>query len=677
MNVIETDTAEFGAYAISPQHAAQALTDVRAIAGRVLGALPEPVTRSLVPADLANEHFTIEPGSRLALRATDRPGFMAPARAASTATAVLIALRVLEQPDIHQAGRVFREELIETMREDLGQISTTSIDQWGRRLSPVLKAVHLAAVAPSLRPGEQLRHRILTPMPRRPTRTGRDIARRSRKVPGTFWPAWTARITPTDGVFPRTLAPILAASLLIIDSRITLDDAAKRLGAITDGIGMSHVMQRLDDRPDWKDMVTALVRLSDYLDAHDVPIDYERRRNLDYSRLLPREHWHTICWRTGTLPGSGRRERVVRCHLFQRLSGLPIEASPGYSGEHEARFRNEVAQFVVWQTPELADELDIEARSFLAQHGIREEPVTWQPPTALHNELCLPGADPDRIDISHLHRMVRQRENPVQHAAEILGSSVEAVRHVLDEHPAPAALPTLSSARATGRVRSRARSEIPRERLARLYLDEHRSLVQIGKLTGFSRHTIRNLVREYDISLRKGPQDYRHRGTVERDWLFEQYVTRRRTLPDLARERGMSTANMARWAHTHHIPLRPRGGGSHDTALRAGDTAAEQHTFLRKALSSPFAWQRIDRFLAASRFPTITAAAKGLDINISALTSQIKRLERDLQQPLLTRAGGGKAMQLTPFGKRVVAAAEEISAEENTMAVRQKAPFKP
>lgn len=42
-----------------------------------------------------------------------------------------------------------------------------------------------------------------------------------------------------------------------------------------------------------------------------------------------------------------------------------------------------------------------------------------------------------------------------------------------------------------------------------------------------------------------------------------------RTLPDLAREKNMSTANMARWAHLHQIPLRPRGGASHDSFLRS------------------------------------------------------------------------------------------------------------
>jgi hypothetical protein len=36
----------------------------------------------------------------------------------------------------------------------------------------------------------------------------------------------------------------------------------------------------------------------------------------------------------------------------------------------------------------------------------------------------------------------------------------------------------------------------------------------------------------------------------------------------LAREKNMSTANMARWAHFHHIPLRPHGDASHDSFLR-------------------------------------------------------------------------------------------------------------
>jgi hypothetical protein len=69
----------------------------------------------------------------------------------------------------------------------------------------------------------------------------------------------------------------------------------------------------------------------------------------------------------------------------------------------------------------------------------------------------------------------------------------------------------------------------------------------------------------------EGPHDYKRNGVIDRDWLLEQYVGRRRTLSDLAREKSMSTATMTRWAHLHQIPLRPRGGAIHDSFLRTID----------------------------------------------------------------------------------------------------------
>ncbi|WP_308369427.1 MULTISPECIES: LysR family transcriptional regulator [unclassified Streptomyces] len=210
-------------------------------------------------------------------------------------------------------------------------------------------------------------------------------------------------------------------------------------------------------------------------------------------------------------------------------------------------------------------------------------------------------------------------------------------------------------ARATGRTRFKARQEVPKEIFTRLYLDEYHSLQRIADLTGFSRNVLTELAREYGIALREGPQDYTPRGTIEREWLVEQYVVRRRTLPDLAQETGMSTANMARWAHTHKIPLRPRGGGSHDIALRVTEQAARTPAILRKALTSTYAWQRLERFAAAASYRTIGEAAQALGINQPTLVIQINRLERDLGKALLERAERGRAMKLSPFGKKVVA----------------------
>ncbi|MFF8595193.1 LysR family transcriptional regulator [Streptomyces sp. NPDC015220] len=104
----------------------------------------------------------------------------------------------------------------------------------------------------------------------------------------------------------------------------------------------------------------------------------------------------------------------------------------------------------------------------------------------------------------------------------------------------------------------------------------------------------------------------------------------------------MSTANMARWAHTHNIPLRPRGGARHDTALRTADEADTLPVILRKALTGLFAWQRLSRFVAARSYPTLADAARHLGIHQSALVTEINRLERDLGQALFERAERGR-----------------------------------
>ena len=106
----------------------------------------------------------------------------------------------------------------------------------------------------------------------------------------------------------------------------------------------------------------------------------------------------------------------------------------------------------------------------------------------------------------------------------------------------------------------------------------------------------------------------------------------------------MSTANMARWAHFHQIPLRPRGGASHDSSLRTIDQASDFPAQIAKALTSPYAWQRLNRFAAATGHRTLSEAAEHLGITQSTLVIQINRLERDIGGPLLERAERGRPM---------------------------------
>ncbi|MFF7648789.1 LysR family transcriptional regulator [Streptomyces sp. NPDC007983] len=317
-------------------------------------------------------------------------------------------------------------------------------------------------------------------------------------------------------------------------------------------------------------------------------------------------------------------------------------------------FRTEYFRFIALQSPQLAQALDAEARAFLATRHIADEPVTWQPPKSLLDGLALPGPDPDQVDISHLHRLVRQRKHVVQYAADVLGTTVEAVRYILGEHPAP--LPPPTTAQATARANyAKAMRILPREGLARLYLDEHRSLPQIAETTGFSLKALARLAREYGIPMRRR-EDYANCGTVERDWLFEQYVVHRRPLTDLARERGMSTTNMIRWAHRHEIPRR-RGGAGHAAAYRTPDWATRVPAFLQDALAAPYAWKRVELFVAALPYATMRKAAKALGIHPSTLITKVNQLERDLGHTLIERAERGRGMRPTPFGTKVAEAA--------------------
>jgi AraC-like DNA-binding protein len=552
-----------------------------------------------VPQDLIDAHLSPDQDEDAHSGAQARPGFMSPARAASAALAVTAALRVLGQPDVQQAGIMMRE-LIEAIREEFWQVSTTSIDSWGRGISPVLRGVYLAALGPTLRPSDQLQHRTTSSMPALPATGRAQINRRARKVPSSLWPYWAVRLSPPGGAYLRTLAPVLSSAVLLVGNPMDLVEVATRLGSVTDDRAISRVLQILVDHPRWEAIATALTRLADYLDDHDVPIDYQRRRRLGYSDLLPPQQWLDLCRRIGVPPGQGRRDKIARCMLFARISGFPMEAAPDFAATGEAYFRAETARFAAIRTPEFVAALDETARDFLARHRVRGEPVTWHPPGSLLSDLDLPRPDPSLIDVARLHELVRERAHPVRHAAEIMGTTVDAVRVVLDEYPAPAAPLTATQARATGQVRHAACQSLTEKEFRRRYIDRHQSLDDIAKQTGFSRQTLTRLAAEYGITLREGPQDYKRKGVIDRDWLLEQYVNRERTLPDLAREKDMSTANMARWAHLHQIPLRPRGGASHDSSLRTIDQATDLPAPLAKALTSPYAWQRLNRFVRHS-----------------------------------------------------------------------------
>jgi hypothetical protein len=115
-------------------------------------------------------------------------------------------------------------------------------------------------------------------------------------------------------------------------------------------------------------------------------------------------------------------------------------------------------------------------------------------------------------------------------------------------------------------------------------------------------------------------------------------------------------------------PLRPRGGASHDSSLRAiNPAAADLPDPIAKALTSPYAWQRLNQLAAAAGYQTLRDAAEHLGIAQPTLVAQINRLERDIGGRLLERAERGRPMTLTDLGKQVLAVLRRTQLPDDQM----------
>lgn len=649
-DVIERGVGDFGAYQTAHQPGRAVLADIRALAGRILAYATANELDRLIPADLLTAYRSaqtqIDPRFGQP-RAEDKPGLAAPVHAATAAVGVTAALDILGARDVASAGDTMRWMVTSARARGLA-MSATTLGR-GRGRSDTLYAVQLSALGPLLSPGDQLRYRIGTPLPRRPTSDPARIDRLARATPTLLWPAWSLRLA-TQQCNPKQLRPALSTALLFVDTRVPLREAADLLASPLQEQSVMAVLRTLAHTEYWDHIRHALSRLADYLDATDTPIDYERRRRLDYSDLLPAAQWARICRDTGTAGAGAACAKNVRFYLFELLSGMPATAAPNTAGNGEALKR--AVEFPRRLTPELNAALLAHAGHFLQAQGVVDEPVMWHPPTDLMKGLTLPGPDPETLDISLLHKKIRRHRLTLYSAAAQLDTTLDGVRYVLECHPAPALSPARTRQGKPRLVYLAMKSALPREKLHQLYVDEGHSLRDIAATIGVSRQTIARLAVEYGIALRDACR--RTIYDIDPTWLHEQYVTHHRTLEDLADECGMSVANMARWARVHHIPVRRLS--RHDPQQLAADHRIPE--ILHPALSGVGGLERLTRFVDASRYPTLTLAAQELGLNQFALVAQVNRIERDLGNAVLVRAVSGRPMQLTGFGAEVVTAVQ-------------------
>lgn len=559
LDVIATDTGSFGVYADQAQSARGILSDIRAVARRILDYASVDDLAARLPGDLVDAFAQVRPqpsGPQSTTGPTRKPGLASPAHAAIAAVGVTLAVEILDSPDIPAAGESLQWLLHHGRNRGLA-VNATTTTSWGTGTTATLAAVQLSSLTPFLQASDLLRYRTAAAVPIYPAPDA-STAIPAQRVPTMLWPEWALRFVLPSCRYPM-MRQALAAAVMLVGSRLNQTEAGARIGSTLSPIAVTRYLSFLRTDRHWEDSLRALTRLADYLSTHAVPIDYDRRRCLDYkARLLPDELWAQICRQTATVPGGGRKADLVRTMLFERISGLPAEQSP--FAKYDYGFQRSFATLPRELTPDLAAQFDRAARQFLDEHGLIDEPVQWHPPLHLLAGLNLPGTDPSAVDVGELHLHLRRDKETLSTVAARLGTSIDTVRHLLEVHPAPEAL-TSAQQRTRGAAIATATAALPESRLLDLYYLHNQSLHDIATTVGVSKQTIAQLARSYGVPLR-------HTGrsahvAVDRDWFYDQYVNHRRTLTDIGREVGLGPAAISRRAKEHGIPIRPPGGPSH------------------------------------------------------------------------------------------------------------------
>ncbi|WP_171055137.1 TniQ family protein [Mycobacterium sp. DBP42] len=655
-DLLDRDTVSFGIYAQHPQPVSAVLADLRALGGGILAATPPHHLGGIVSPDLAEHYEQLLGRGDVHSAHKDRYGRRLkekPPLAVSTAVAVTAAMAILNHRNLSEAADAVTA-LHNHLDRHILEMSLAAQGGVSGGASPVLRAVHTIALGVRLTSVEQLRRRLGTTLPGRPIDNTARAERRLRCTPTLLWPAWSLRLCPPTS-FQRTARPALAPTILLVNTTMRIKDAAVALGEHVTYQSVIQMLWHLTVCGYWDAIRSALIRLADYLDSHGSPIDYQRRRRLDCTGLLPETRWLTLA-RTNTTRPEGAS--TARNFLRQRISGVPAIATPVPSWDYDAY--GSLLRFPVRLNPELLNALDDHALEFLAAQGITDEPVYWEPPMTLINDLTLPGIDVDAIDTNQLHHLVRKEQLDIAAAAARIGISTDAVRVALERRPAhrdpkPGSRPRIGPHRARAPY-LKAMSVLPKEKFAELYLQQHRSLRDLAAIAGVSKPTISELARDYAIPLRAPHACAKH--VIDRDWLITEYTTNHRSYADLAHELNVSVSVIANRVKEYGIESRGVGWRTVEDVRANGAIPA----LLITAVVGQGGWERLQHFVAAVEHLSYTNAAQHLGMHRSVLSQQIRRIERDLGHRLVEPATDCKPLKLTHFGRVVCAAVQDLAA---------------
>lgn len=376
-DLIDNGGSGFGVFEAHPKSQTEVLAAVRSLANRALNFASE---HGLSISGVVEESTGQESVEFVPTQARETLNNKAPQRALDAAVGIAMAMRILAQPSISDAGDRARS-IIEGQNATTGPAEIRSC----RRDGEIPAAIVLKARGADFGPEQQLQYRTATIMPRVPDPDPSRDRTMATKLPAIFWPEW-ARQMLSDLRPTVVMRETLSCAALLVGSTLKAVDAVQLLGGVNTSDALNQRLWTLCGSTYWHSISAAVIRLSDYLGEHGGLIDYERRRRLDYSKLLSEGSWQQQVAGEASSLLAGTSVVPARCYLTGRISGSPALALLSHPELDQRSLTTLVTSFGAGLTPPMIEELDLLARGFLVKQGVNE-PVHWHPPLELLNGL--------------------------------------------------------------------------------------------------------------------------------------------------------------------------------------------------------------------------------------------------------------------------------------------------
>lgn len=596
------------------------LCDLKLLAARASEVLSADELRGLIGTDDREDtRFSTDAERR-------RNGLFHPATAIQTAHTVTLAARILLTPAPDGFAPLLGKLLVGAVHAPPSGITS----HWGIA-SPELGGKMLKAVHTTLGPLDALRYGTAGSSPSEPLLDEQSILTRARSVPQRFWPRWTHILHLDPSLRAESLQVALSIGVLVpgykrhdLGTQLKALDLSKRRRQT-----FSHVFATMDQgRRDA--ILMSLYNLADYLDRTPAPVDYAARRKMSLAGLLPGGVWRRIIAEADDV--KGMPAAGARLYLRYRLTeSLPEQL-------RSAHYALQI--FLISTSPWILDALDAYAASFLIERGINE-PLSWEPPI----ECIDPAA-----------RAARTLEwDGVPKADCLAGRGLIDPRLVLRAHS--------GTAKSVGALLAKDNLETSIKRAFASGASIEEMAKSFRKSTSMIRWHLERL------GLPPSPGD-NIRFDSER--LERMYLTQRRTLPEIAQKTGWSTTTVRNVLVDTGVSRRSRGSHSGSIGVEA-ELLETAPALLRSALTDPWSRQRLERFVAISSFPTMGEAVRVRQLNLPALSRQLKRLEADVGGLLLIRAKGHQPMRVTALGRKLKRQAHKYGVIPDATATVSKA----